>query len=62
MLFGGNLAYPIKVDKDDDISGGIIWELKNYRKNPAEGRLLEYTMTKHSPIASKCSVFEHDVI
>ena len=49
LLFGGELAYSIKVDLEDDISGGVVWELTDY----GAGRLLEFTLIKQSPIEGK---------
>ena len=45
--FGGDLAYHIVVDKEDNISGGIVWELKDYSN---EARWLEFTLIKRSPL------------
>merc|ERR1711871_467604 len=59
LFFGGELAHSIKVDPEDNISGGVVWELKDYGTNPDAGRLLEFTLTKHSPIEDSFQWWKH---
>lgn len=59
VYFGGNLAYPIDIDEEDTISGGIVWEVNEYKAQGGIQRILEFSIVKKSPIPGSFIWWKH---